>query len=94
MNELAVVIDDLTDLDLASVPPCEIIFVNRDTNHQFPCGKPSVIRMHMACSRCERKRTAFLCQACYDDLRKTKLSCWYCFTKTGEKPAICTYQES
>lgn len=84
----------LDELDLDAVPPCEIIFVNRVTGHQFECGKPSVIRMHMACGRCSRSSTRFMCRQCYDDLLSSRLSCWYCFTKTGTKLMVGTYRES
>lgn len=91
---LDIEVTTLDELDLESVPPCEIVFVNRETKHQFPCGKPSVIRMHMSCGRCSRNSTRFMCQQCYDDLRNSRLSCWYCFTETGNKLMVGTYRES
>jgi hypothetical protein len=91
---LGVEVTTLDELNLESVPPCEILFVNLATGHEFPCGKPSVIRMHLSCPGCARVSTRFLCQKCYDDLRNAKLACWYCFTKTGKAPRNITYRES
>ena len=94
MSEMLVEVTDLSELDLEAAPPCEILFVNKDTKHEFRCGKPSVVRMRMTCSGCHRKRTLFLCRKCYDDLRKGRLSCWYCFSKTGKRTRSLNYQET
>lgn len=85
---------DITELpDFEASPPCGTMFVNRVTKHEFPCGKPAVIRMHMRCPSCARARTVFLCQLCYDDLHRQKLTCWYCYTQGVSKPVVGTVRE-
>lgn len=69
----------LEGVDVDNPPPCETFYRNPSTGHEFPCGKPSVVRVYMRCPDCGHNRALFLCVQCKFDAEKHTLKCTHCW---------------
>jgi hypothetical protein len=73
-----VTVEELPDLEQA--PPCDTFWRNRDpAMPDIPCGKPSVVHVHIVCNVCGSLGSNFLCAECLRDLQQHNMHCPVCF---------------
>jgi hypothetical protein len=92
-----VTVDELADLNLDDVPPCQIMYRNNLPGvpdfQAFHCGKPSVVRVTITCHACKRTNAMFMCRECYADAKKGDLHCSACFMSGDPLPSDFSFRE-